>query len=44
MYFKRLKELRKQHNLTQQNVADLLFCQRSVYQRYESGVCEFEIH
>lgn len=37
MYFKRLEELRIDHDLTQQNVADLLGCQREVYRRYEKG-------
>lgn len=40
MYFPRLKELRKKHQLTQQQVADILFCQREVYRRYESGIRE----
>lgn len=37
MYFKRLEELRVDHDLTQQDVADLLGCQREVYRRYEKG-------
>lgn len=37
MYFKRLEELRVDHDLTQQEVADLLGCQREVYRRYEKG-------
>lgn len=37
MYFKRLEELRIDHDLTQQDVADLLGCQREVYRRYEKG-------
>lgn len=37
MYFKRLEELRIDHDLTQQEVADLLGCQREVYRRYEKG-------
>ena len=37
MYFKRLEELRIDHDLTQQNVADMLGCQREVYRRYEKG-------
>lgn len=43
MYFPRLAELRKQHNLTQQQVADILFCQREVYRRYESGMREIPV-
>lgn len=38
MYFQRLTDLRKEHNLTQQNLADLLHCQREVYRRYERGI------
>jgi transcriptional regulator with XRE-family HTH domain len=37
MHFPRLKELRKQHNLTQQQVAQILSCNRNVYRRYETG-------
>ena len=37
MYFKRLEELRIDYDLTQQDVADLLGCQREVYRRYEKG-------
>ena len=37
MYFKRLEDLRVDHDLTQQDVADILDCQREVYRRYEKG-------
>lgn len=37
MHFPRLKELRKQHHLTQQQVGKILNCHREVYRRYESG-------
>ena len=37
MYFKRLEELRIDHDLTQQDVADILGCRREVYRRYEKG-------
>ena len=37
MYFKRIEDLRVDHDLTQQNIADLLNCQREVYRRYEKG-------
>lgn len=43
MYFPRLLELRKQYNLTQQQVADILFCHREVYRRYESGIREIPV-
>lgn len=38
MYLKRLKDLRTDHDLTQENMADLLKCHREVYRRYESGI------
>ena len=37
MYFKRIEELRIDHDLTQQQVADILGCKREVYRRYEKG-------
>ena len=37
MYFKRIEVLRVDHDLTQQNIADLLNCQREVDRRYEKG-------
>ena len=37
MYFKRLEDLRNDHDLTQQQVADYLGCKREVYRRYEKG-------
>lgn len=37
MYFRRLEDLRVDHDLTQQNIADILGCQREVYRRYEKG-------
>lgn len=37
MQFQRLEDLRVDHDLTQQQVADLLGCQREVYRRYEKG-------
>ena len=43
MYFQRITELRKEHNLTQKNVADLLHCQREVYRRHEKGIHEIPI-
>lgn len=43
MYFPRLKELRKDNNLTQQQVADILFCKREVYRRYEVGINEIPV-
>ncbi|MBR3811161.1 MAG: helix-turn-helix transcriptional regulator [Agathobacter sp.] len=43
MYFPRITDLRKEHHLTQQNVADLLHCPREVYRRYEKGAPEIPI-
>ncbi len=37
MFFQRLEDLRVDHDLTQQTVADLLGCKREVYRRYEKG-------
>lgn len=37
MYFKRIEDLRIDHDLTQQEVADFLKIQREVYRRYEKG-------
>lgn len=37
MYFKRIEDLRIDHDLTQQNVTDYLDVQREVYRRYEKG-------
>lgn len=38
MYLKRLKDLRTDHDLTQENMADILKCHREVYRRCESGI------
>lgn len=43
MYFQRLKDLRKEHRLTQQDIADLLHCQREVYRRHENGIRDIPI-
>ncbi|MGN0346332.1 MAG: helix-turn-helix domain-containing protein [Lachnospiraceae bacterium] len=37
MKYQRLQDLRMDHDLRQQDVADILCCQRNVYRRYESG-------
>ena len=37
MEIKRLRDLREDHDKTQQQVADVLNMQRSVYRRYEGG-------
>ena len=40
MYFRRIEELRIDNDKTQQEIADLLNCQREVYRRYEKGIRE----
>ena len=40
---KKLKELRKENNYTQQNVADFLCVSRVVYNRYENNQREIPI-
>lgn len=37
MKLKRIKELRKTNNLTQQEVANILGCNPGTYRRYENG-------
>lgn len=37
MKFQHLEDLRVDHDLSQQEVADILGCQREVYRRYEKG-------
>lgn len=43
MYFQRLTDLRQDHDLTQQDVADILHCKREVYRRYEKGIREIPV-
>ena len=38
MHFKRLRDLREDHDLTQVDVAAMLDIQQTVYSRYERGV------
>ena len=40
MHFQRLEDLRVDADMTQQQVADVLHCQREVYRRYEKGIHE----
>ena len=39
----RIKDLRVDNDLTQQDVADILHCQREVYRRYEKGIREIPL-
>jgi len=43
MYFKRIAELRIDHDKTQQEIADMLLCNRQVYARYERGLREIPV-
>lgn len=38
MKWPRIEDLRIDHDLTQQQVADIFHCQREVYRRYEKGI------
>lgn len=42
-YYPRLKDLREDSDLTQQQVADYLMCNRQVYARYERGLREIPV-
>lgn len=37
MYFRRLRDLREDHDLTQKEIAAILGIQQTVYSRYERG-------
>ena len=39
----RIENLRIDNDLTQQQVADILHCQREVYRRYEKGIRELPL-
>ena len=39
----RIADLRVDNDLTQQQVAEILHCQREVYRRYEKGVRELPL-
>ena len=43
MLIKRLHDLRIDNDLTQQQVADYLMCNRQVYARYERGLREMPV-
>lgn len=43
MYFHRIRDLREDADQTQQEMADLLNMQRSVYRRYELGEREIPV-
>lgn len=43
MFYKRIADLRTDRDLTQQQVADILRCNRQVYARYERGIREIPV-
>jgi len=43
MFFRRIGDLRIDNDLTQQQVADFLMCNRQVYARYERGIREIPV-
>ena len=43
MKWQRVEDLRIDHDLSQQQIADILFCQREVYRRYEKGLRELPL-
>lgn len=43
MYIPRLRDMREDADLTQQDIADYLNMHRSVYRRYESGERELPV-
>ena len=43
MFFKRIYDLRVDNDLTQQQVANYLHCNRQVYARYERGTREISV-
>lgn len=43
-YYRRLRDLREDHDLLQKQVADILKITREQYQLYESGKREIKVH
>ena len=43
-YLKRLRDLREDHDKTQQEIANLLGTSQTMYARYERGANELPIH
>ena len=43
-YIKRMRDLREDNELTQQQVADILGTSQTMYARYERGANELPIH
>ena len=43
-YIKRIRDLREDHDMTQQQLADILGTSQTMYARYERGANELPIH
>ena len=43
MFFKNIGDLRTDHERTQQEIADMLMCNRQVYARYEREIREIPV-
>ena len=43
MFFKKIGDLRVDNDKTQQQIADMLCCNRQVYARYERGIREIPV-
>lgn len=43
MYFKRLEDLRIDHDRTQAEIGEFLHCRREVYRRYEKGTRQIPV-
>ena len=43
MHLHRIRDLREDRDLTQQEIADLLGIKREVYRRYETGIRDFPL-
>ena len=43
-YIKKIRDLREDHDLTQQQVADILGTSQTMYARYERGANELPVH
>ncbi len=44
MYIKRMRDLREDHDKTQQEIANVLGTSQTMYARYERGANELPIH
>ena len=44
VYIKRIRDLREDHDKTQQEIADIIGTSQTMYARYERGANELPIH